>query len=367
MLKFHRIEVSYNELSLENVLQVGQAFRWVYNEIENYYMTSMKLPGKIEYDVVVLRQHNDQYIEFALLNARCDREDMKAHLERYFRLEVNLTDLHEKVWIPSDPNFKKTNPSGTRILAQEPWETLVSFICSTNNNISRITQMCHNLCKNYGNRIGTLDGIEFYSFPTSNELVNFASEAQLRELGFGYRAKYIMETAKKMVTDKQAKSFSHDWEFLEDLRKKKTYEEIREHLMSYTGVGPKVADCACLMGLHIDSVVPVDVHVSRIAVRDYKINSSKSDISKLRIMYNHLPITKRKINLELDYIRIKLLEKWGSHAGWAQGILFLKEIGGSSGSTTTGKIKKRKIDLLEQDFTDTTIVKKIVKIEKTEG
>lgn len=345
MSKFAQINIANGELYLENVLQAGQAFRWVLNEVKNHYSSTMKIGSKGRYSVVILRQPSPEVLEYASLDNSCDLKVLKEHLVKYFRLEVSLHDLHSKQWLPNDSRFEDFKPKGVRMLGQEPWETLVSFICSSNNNISRITKMCHGLSTNYGNKLGTFDSLDYFSFPTSDEIANKASEEQLRELGFGYRAKYIMETAKQMVQDKKEKGFTDDTQFLEYLRSHMTYEQMREHLMTYTGIGPKVADCICLMGLRMDEVVPVDVHVGRIAKRDYQFQAKKSDIKDLAERYISMPITRKKINFELDLIRLMFLKKWGPYAGWAQGVLFSNEIGKTSGVTSSGVIKRRKLEV----------------------
>ncbi|CCC66844.1 hypothetical protein NCAS_0A02860 [Naumovozyma castellii] len=341
MTTFEVIIVANNELSLENVLQTGQAFRWVFDESTKRYSSTMRIGDACHYSFITLRQPNSNTIEFSTTDTLQSVSEIRDHLIRYFRLDVSLNSLFNDKWIPNDKNFKKLSPQGIRILAQEPWETLVSFICSSNNNISRITKMCHSLCTNYGNEVCTYDGNKFYSFPTSDELASKATESELRELGFGYRAKYIIETAKKVVKDRRDGDYKTDSAYFEHLRSKFTYEEMREHLMSYVGVGPKVADCVCLMGFRMDEIVPVDVHIGRIATRDYRMGAKKKQLDELRKSYVDYPITKKKVKADLDYIRIEFLKKWGPYAGWAQGILFAKEIGTTSGATSTGVIKKR--------------------------
>ncbi|QLQ79933.1 hypothetical protein HG537_0C05820 [Torulaspora globosa] len=343
MLKFYQLAVARNELYLENVLQAGQAFRWVFNEVRNHYTSTMKIEDR--YWIVVLRQPSPEVVEYATVDDSCNHSVLKEHLIKYFRLEVSIEELYSKQWLPNDLRFASFKPRGVRILGQEPWETLVSFICSSNNNISRITRMCHSLSANYGNKVGEFESLDYYSFPTSDELTRRATEDDLRRLGFGYRAKYLIETAKKMIQDKKDQGFCDDTKFLQYLQSHMTYEQMREHLMSYTGIGPKVADCVCLMGLHMDEVVPVDVHVARIAKRDYQFQARKIDVKELAKKYQSLPLTRKKINLELDLIRIMFLEKWGSYAGWAQGVLFSNEIGKTSGATSDGVIKRRKLEV----------------------
>ncbi|EJS42524.1 ogg1p [Saccharomyces arboricola H-6] len=347
--KFGKLAVNKSELCLANVLQAGQSFRWIWDEKLNQYSTTMKIGKQQNYSVVILRQNEDkELLEFAAVGDYGGLDALKTHLMKYFRLDVSLKHLFDNVWIPNDKKFAKLSPQGIRILAQEPWETLISFICSSNNNISRITRMCNSLCSNFGNLISTINGVTYHSFPTSEELASRATEARLRELGFGYRAKYIIETARKLAKDKAVLNIACDTEYLQNLCKDTQYEDVREHIMSYNGVGPKVADCVCLMGLQMDGIVPVDVHVSRIAKRDYQIFANKNHTKELRAKYDALPITRKKINPELDYIRLLLFNKWGSYAGWAQGVLFSKEVGGTSGSTTSGEIKKRKWNMIKE-------------------
>lgn len=141
----------------------------------------------------------------------------------------------------------------------------------------------------------------------------------MRELGFGYRAKYIAETARIVAQEKPLL-------WLESLRNpehqglqgrsgseslKSTYKEAHEALLSLTGVGPKVADCVCLMGLGWGESVPVDTHVWQIAQRDYKFGKTKSKTFN-KAMYDAVGDHFRGI--------------WGQHAGWAHSVLFTADL-----------------------------------------
>ncbi|EDO16102.1 hypothetical protein Kpol_1001p14 [Vanderwaltozyma polyspora DSM 70294] len=357
--KFGRFLVSKEELCLTNVLQVGQSFRWIFDEKLNQYSSSLKVGNDEKYALVVLRQNSsngEDFVEFGSVGGDCELGTLDSHLRNYFRLDVSVNDLYSTQWLPRDDRFKSHSPSGNRILAQEPWETLVSFICSSNNNISRITKMCHELCSKFGNKIGTLGDVDYYSFPSSDDIVERSSEEELRKLGFGYRAKYIIDTAKMMVEDKTANGYTSDTQYLMELGSKLTYEQLREHLMRYSGVGPKVADCVCLMGFKMDHVVPIDTHVSRIAKRDYNFQAAKNKIKDLSKKYTEYPITRKKINMELDLTRLMFVEKWGEYAGWAQGILFSNEVGNANGATSTGKIKKRELEVKPEVKEENTTV-----------
>ena len=151
----------------------------------------------------------------------------------YFQLNVKLKDLYE-IWCFRDPAFKKVSEifSGVRILRQDPTENLFSFICSSNNHISRISGMVEKLCEHYGRHVCHLEGKEYYTFPTVEALASDEVESKLRGLGFGYRAKFINESAKYIV-----KNHNSDW--LHSLRKK-PYEEAKRELIKLHGVGAKV-------------------------------------------------------------------------------------------------------------------------------
>lgn len=255
-----------------------------------------------------------------------NEDDTLALIQHYFNLTPNLTKLYEQ-WSASDPNFAKKAPkfTGVRILKQDAWEALVGFICSSNNNIIRISQMVHKLCINYGPLLGELDGETYHDFPSPQALAQEGVEANLRSLGFGYRAKYLHQTARLVVS----KPDGVDW--LESLRNPESpilgtppsaagdwkpegregYRNAHAELLTLQGVGPKVADCVCLMGLGWGEAVPVDTHVWQIAQRDYKFGKGK-----------HSSLTKDTY----DAIGAKFRGLWGKEAGWAHSVLFTADL-----------------------------------------
>lgn len=116
-------------------------------------------------------------------------------LKDYFQLDINLEDMYKK-WSKADTNFEKVCRQfpGIRMLRQDPVECLFSFICSSNNHISRITSMVDKLAEHYGKKIDVtncVDGVNFYAFPKVQTLAAEGVEEKLRDLGFGYRAKYV--------------------------------------------------------------------------------------------------------------------------------------------------------------------------------
>ncbi|KAL9060488.1 MAG: hypothetical protein Q9162_000661 [Coniocarpon cinnabarinum] len=251
-------------------------------------------------------------------------DDTLDLVKHYLNLGPNLTDLYEQ-WMKADPNFRKKAPkfAGVRILRQDAWEALVGFICSSNNNIARISQMVEKLCKHYGRLIGYMNEEPYHDFPTPESLTNPNVEQHLRSLGFGYRAKYLYQTA-VLVTEKE-----EGW--LDTLRNPESpafgkaartggemrpegregYRDAHEALLSLQGVGPKVADCVCLMGLGWGEAVPVDTHVWQIAVRDYKFGKGK-----------HSSLTKATY----DAVGNKFRSLWGKEAGWAHSVLFTADL-----------------------------------------
>ena len=118
-------------------------------------------------------------------------EDEKILID-YLQLNVNLEYLY-KEWAKCDKHFEEISKSfiGIRMLRQNPVECLFSFICSSNNHISRITSMVEKLASNYGEKILALDGVDYFTFPRVASLAQDGVEERLRDLGFGYRAKYI--------------------------------------------------------------------------------------------------------------------------------------------------------------------------------
>lgn len=147
--------------------------------------------------------------------------------------------------------------SGIRILRQEPWETLCSFIISQNNNIPRIKKIIAAMSERYGEPIDC-GGTTYYAFPTPEALVDAGIEG-LAALRTGFRAKYIFDAAKKTASGEL------------DLEKVSamTSEGAMETLCEIKGVGPKVASCAMLFGLGMTSAFPIDVWIKRVIAKYY--------------------------------------------------------------------------------------------------
>lgn len=312
-IKWDTIDISPDELNLSFVLRCGQSFRWQFNN--NIWSCSFN--NKI----ILLKQDkfdkiNNKLNFYSLPSKQHNKYEISKFIYDYFNLNINLNNLY-KDWLILDKNLKlkikNLKFNGIRILRQDPWENLICFICSSNNNIKRISKMCNNLCLNYGKFISKFQNLNYYSFPDYNELLNNSSdtnnqlELELRSLGFGYRANYIYETCLFFKND------SNNLINLYNLREIKDFNEksikINKFLLNLKGVGPKIADCVALMSLDCHDIVPIDTHVFQIAKKNYKFNKYNSITNK-------------------NYIILKNFFKdlWGDYAGWAHTILFTAEL-----------------------------------------
>ncbi|XP_058823799.1 N-glycosylase/DNA lyase [Topomyia yanbarensis] len=234
-------------------------------------------------------------------------------LSIYFRLNVDLDQCYQQ-WIKSHTHFEKSAGQfyAVRQLNQDPVENLFSFICSQNNNISRISGLVEKICSNYGEKICEYQGTTYYNFPSVESLAPPHVEADLRQLSFGYRAKYIQKSAEGILA-------KGDLEWFCKLQRL-AYKDARKELLTLTGIGPKVADCICLMSLDHLQAVPVDTHVFKIA-------------------QNYLPYLVTGKNLtDKMYIEIgdKFREIYGPMAGWAQTVLFCADLKQFKENITTG-------------------------------
>ena len=187
----------------------------------------------------------------------CDEETYKNLWHTFLDLDNNYS-----IYIDS---FKDDNvlyeaslfSSGIRLLKQDPWETLCSFIISQNNNIPRIKGIIENMSKAFGEKF-LQDGKEYYSFPTAKALFD-AGEEKIFSLKTGFRAKYIYDAATKVVSGEINLDEIFDM----------SLENAMETLMKIKGVGPKVASCVLLFGFSKYDAFPIDVWVKKILANYY--------------------------------------------------------------------------------------------------
>ena len=250
-----------NSFNLKHIFECGQCFRWNKNEEGSYI-------GIIGNNVLEVKENKDRII----FSGICE-EDIKKIVTSYFNLNTNYEEIKEKL-SKVDEYLKRSIEfgSGIRILKQDLWETLISFIISANNNIPRIKGIIERISKQYGKEI-TYKNKKYYTFPTPKELSK-ASIEDLRKLGLGFRDKRIYETT-KLVNSNEID--------LAKLEKIDDTNKIREILLTLPGVGPKVADCILLFGFNRFEVFPIDVWVRRVMNDLYIKKEDETKVKKQEI------------------------------------------------------------------------------------
>ena len=196
--------------------------------------------------------------------------DIKEICNKYFDLDTDYEEIKTKL-AKIDEYLKQSVEygKGIRILKQDLWETIISFIISANNNIPRIKGIIERISKKYGKKV-IYKSNEYYTFPKVEELSN-ASVEDLRALGLGFRDKRVYETTKMFKEGKIT---------LEELENENNTDVLREKLMTLPGVGGKVADCIMLFSLKKFNVFPVDVWVRRVMNELYIKQEDETKVSK---------------------------------------------------------------------------------------
>lgn len=225
------------DLDLAQTLDCGQSFRWTITEDGGF--------SGVAYNKAVTMKLEDKtlYIENAT------KEDFENIWRTYLDLNLDYGKIRREI-SKIHPVLKEAAryAPGIRILQQEPYEALCTFIISQNNNIKRIKGIISRLCENFGEKLSSGD----YAFPTA-EKISTLSEEDLAPLRAGFRNKYIIDGAKKVASGEV------NLEKCRDI----PYNEAREELMKIKGVGQKVADCTLLFGMHRIEAFPIDVWMKR--------------------------------------------------------------------------------------------------------
>jgi N-glycosylase/DNA lyase len=224
------------DFNLAQTLNCGQCFRWNAQPDGSYF-------GAAFGHTLHVAQ-----TDHAILLMDCTEREFRQIWCDYFDCDFDYGEVRRAL-THNDPVLAQAAKfaPGMRILRQDPWEALVSFIISQNNNIPRIKGIVDRLCNLFGEPLG-----EVCSFPSAERLASL-TESDLAPLRSGFRAKYILSAAQHVA--------SGDIE-LEALRTM-PIDEARQKLMTIHGVGPKVAECALLYGLHRLEAFPMDVWMKR--------------------------------------------------------------------------------------------------------
>lgn len=190
----------------------------------------------------------------------CGDAEFHTFWKEYFDLEEDYAACIAQI-SPKDIYLRNAAEFGwgIRILRQDLWEMIVSFLISQQNNIARIRRCIENICEAYGERLTNARGQVYYGFPPPEALAGLEEDA-LKECNLGYRSKYVVRAAKSVV------SGECDLEAIRRL----PYEKAREELLKLYGVGEKVADCICLFALHHLEAFPVDTHINQALQKHYR-------------------------------------------------------------------------------------------------
>lgn len=233
--------IKSNNFNLQQIADSGQCFRMNKVDEDKY--------GVIAYNKYVeLEQIDDNTVEIY-----CNQEEYNEIWHDYFDMEYDYGSICERLingedkFLADAAKFGK----GIRILQQEPFEILISFIISQNKNISAIKSSIESISKMFGQK-KTNGKVTYYTFPTADELSS-ASLEELKETKLGYRDKYVHNAANLV------KSSELDLNKLKAMNQEEAFKELN----NIFGVGPKVANCISLYGLHHLDMVPVDLWIKR--------------------------------------------------------------------------------------------------------
>ena len=233
---------SFPCLDIKASLFCGQAFRWKEKEDGTFH-------GVVKGRIIDIEQKDNRII----FRNICDEETKKL-IEEYFDLKRDYKKICEG--LSADQRFKKAYEEyeGIRILKQDSWEALCSFIISQNNNIPRIMGIIERFCQAFGEKLNEED----YSFPSYEKLKGITAE-ELAPLRAGFRAKYIADAVERLNSGEIS---------LEKIAEM-PIEQARQELCKIKGVGAKVAECTLLYGFGRMEAFPVDVWVKRIMAEMY--------------------------------------------------------------------------------------------------
>lgn len=228
-----------NDFDLKNTFLNGQCFR--FDPYKNGYL------GIAKNKVIYLEKNGDEF----LIDGVSEEEFQKIFVE-YFDLDRDYKKIADSFVREENLNSAISYGMGMKILRQDFWEALISFIISQNNNITRIKGIIARLSMKYGTPI-EYDGTVFYLFPTKEQLKD-VTEEDYKKLGCGYRAGFLESTVKYVLEN----------DFNEKVFEGLDYFQAKEKLLSLKGVGPKVADCILLFGLNYLNAFPVDTWIKKV-------------------------------------------------------------------------------------------------------
>lgn len=261
-------KIKVRDFNLEHTLECGQIFR--INKFNNWYYVNAQ-------DKYFRIKQNKNEIEFHGVD--------KEFIIYFFSLNENLPKILKDINRDKYIGKAISRYHGLRLIKQDPWECLISFICSSASNISGIRSKLNNLSKSFGRKL-SLDEHQSYTFPLPGKINNFM---KIKDAKTGFRARYILNANKDM-----------DITQLNSLRNM-SYKCAKDELKKLKGVGDKVADCILLFSLGFNQAFPVDTWIKKIMQFHYFNNKAVSN----------------------NMIREFGMGHFGTYAGYAQQYLFM--------------------------------------------
>lgn len=240
----------------------------VHRRIEDFDLKQIAISGQCfrmkeredgTFQIIAKERYLEVYQEQQEFFFSCTEEEYETIWKDYFDLSRDYGRIKHSI-DPKDSFMTQavTYGGGIRILKQDLWEMIITFIISQQNNIKRIKKCVETLSYHYGEKQKNEHGEEYYLFPTAQALSK-AEEEDLYTYNLGYRSKYIIRVAKEVAQG----------DFLLEPLYEINYEEAKKQLLTLYGVGIKVAECICLFALHHIEAFPIDTHIKQILERYY--------------------------------------------------------------------------------------------------
>lgn len=257
------IRENVTDFHLDHIFDCGQAFRWEKQPDGSYTGIAGGRIANIQFE-----PYEEGKTTGKLIISNVEEADFDDFWADYLDMSRDYGAI--KSLLSKDPVMAEaiTYGEGIRLLKQEPWETLVSFIISQNNHIPRIKKCIESLSENFGEKIGEYDGREFYALPSPEKLASLTEE-DLQVCRLGYRAKYLISTAQK-VCEEGVETLNNA--ALPHVSSAEAYE----YITGFTGVGPKVANCIMLFALGKYDSFPLDVWMKRVMEEEYGLTTPKA-------------------------------------------------------------------------------------------
>lgn len=256
------VHITKDHFSIAQICQSGQCFRLERLEMSETALVEGRVKEqrtKERYALTALGRYLEIEQEGEQLSFACPQEEFDQIWKEYFDLEENYGAIIAS--IDREDGYLTAAAacgSGVRILRQDLWEIIISFIISQQNNIRRIRKSIDLLCRRYGEERQTADEKVYFNFPTAKALAEVPME-KLYDCGLGYRSRYLHETALSILKGEVS---------LEAV-KTMAYQEAKAELLKLKGVGVKVAECICLFALHKTEAFPIDTHINKVLAQQY--------------------------------------------------------------------------------------------------